>query len=37
MIKIDMSINAIILSFGLFISLTMAYVTRKHWHDQDKT
>ncbi|MEO8004062.1 MAG: lysophospholipid transporter LplT [Betaproteobacteria bacterium] len=37
MIKIDMSINAIILVFGLFISLTMAYVTRKHWHDQDRT
>ncbi|HEX4986032.1 MAG TPA: lysophospholipid transporter LplT [Burkholderiales bacterium] len=36
MIRVDMSINAIICCFGLFISATMALLTRKHWHDQDK-
>ncbi len=35
MIKIDLPIQAIIISFGLFIAGSMAYLTRKHWHDQD--
>jgi hypothetical protein len=36
MIKIDMPIRAIIVTFGLFIALVMAYLTRRHWHDQDQ-
>jgi LPLT family lysophospholipid transporter-like MFS transporter len=36
MIKIDVPIPAIIISFGLFIAVTMGYLTRKHWHDQDR-
>ena len=36
MIKIDMPIRAIIVTFGLFIALAMAYLTRRHWHDQDQ-
>jgi len=36
MIKIDVPIHAIIISFGLFIAVTMGYLTRKHWHDQDR-
>ncbi|MFL6582359.1 MAG: lysophospholipid transporter LplT [Burkholderiales bacterium] len=35
MIKADASIRGIIITFGLFIALTMGYLTRKHWHDQD--
>ena len=35
MIKVDVPIQAIIISFGLFIAVTMGYLTRKHWHDQD--
>ena len=37
MIKIDVPIEAIIITFGLFIAAAMAYLTRKHWHDQDRT
>ncbi len=37
MIKIDVPIQAIIISFGLFISAAMGYLTRKHWHDQDRS
>ena len=37
MIKIDVPIKAIIITFGLFIAAAMAYLTRKHWHDQDRT
>ena len=36
MIKIDVPIQAIIIAFGLFIATTMGYLTRKHWHDQDR-
>lgn len=36
MIKIDVPIQAIIIAFGLFIAVTMGYLTRKHWHDQDR-
>ena len=35
MIKVDVPIQAIIISFGLFIAVAMGYLTRKHWHDQD--
>ena len=37
MIKIDVPIHGIIVTFGLFIAFAMAYLTRKHWHDQDST
>lgn len=37
MIKLDVSIQAIIVSFGLFIALSMTYLTRRHWHDQDRS
>ena len=37
MIKIDVPIQAIIISFGLFIAAAMVYLTRKHWHDQDRS
>ena len=37
MIKIDVPIKAVIITFGLFIAAAMAYLTRKHWHDQDRT
>ncbi len=36
MIRVEMPIYAIILAFGSFIALTMGYLTRKHWHDQDR-
>lgn len=36
MIKADVSINAIIVCFGLFIAASMSLLTRKHWHDQDQ-
>ena len=36
MIKIDVPIHAIIISFGLLIAASMSYLTRKHWHDQDQ-
>jgi len=37
MIKIDVPIQAIIISFGLLIAAAMGYLTRKHWHDQDRS
>ena len=37
MIKIDMPIQAIIISFGMLIAAAMGYLTRKHWHDQDRS
>jgi LPLT family lysophospholipid transporter-like MFS transporter len=36
MIKGQLSVNTIIISFGLFVAGTMYYLTRKHWHDQDE-
>ena len=36
MIKAQLSINTIIITFGLFVSGTMYYLTRRHWHDQDE-
>jgi hypothetical protein len=35
MIKAELSINTIIIGFGLFIASAMYALTRKHWHDQD--
>lgn len=35
MIKVDVPTQVIIIAFGLFIAITMGYLTRKHWHDQD--
>jgi len=35
MIKADMSINTIVIVFGLFVALTMAWLAKKHGHDQD--
>jgi len=35
MIKADLSMNATIVAFGLFISATMTWITIKHWHDQE--
>ena len=37
MIKIDVPLQAIIISFGLLIAAAMGYLTRKHWHDQDRS
>lgn len=36
MIRAQLSINTIIIVFGLFVAATMYYLTRKHWHDQDE-
>jgi len=36
MIKAELSMNSIIVAFGLFIAATMASITIKHWHDQDQ-
>jgi hypothetical protein len=35
MIKAELGVNAIVVVFGLFVALTMAWLTRKHGHDQD--
>lgn len=35
MVKAGLCANAIVLAFGLFISATMAWLARKHGHDQD--
>ncbi|HEX7811849.1 MAG TPA: lysophospholipid transporter LplT [Burkholderiales bacterium] len=37
MIKAQLSINTIIITFGLFVAGTMYYLTRRHWHDQDES
>ena len=36
MIKAELSMNSIIVAFGLLIAVTMASITIKHWHDQDQ-
>ena len=36
MIRANLSINSIVVIFGLFVSLTMAWLTKKHGHDQDR-
>jgi LPLT family lysophospholipid transporter-like MFS transporter len=36
MIKVDVPVWAIIVTFGLFIAAAMGHLTRKHWHDQDQ-
>ncbi|MEQ1880002.1 MAG: lysophospholipid transporter LplT [Burkholderiales bacterium] len=35
MINAKMSMHTIVIAFGLFISVTMYLLTRRHWHDQD--
>jgi len=35
MIKADMSINTIVIIFGLLVALAMAWLAKKHGHDQD--
>ncbi|MEQ1636984.1 MAG: hypothetical protein ABL903_09830 [Methylococcales bacterium] len=35
MIRAEFSINTIVITFGLFIFITMALLTKKHGHDQD--
>ena len=35
MIDAGFSINTIVIVFGLFVSVTMAWLTKKHGHDQD--
>ncbi len=37
MIKAQLSVNTIIITFGLFVAGSMFYLTRKHWHDQDES
>ena len=37
MIKIDVPIQVIIISFGSLIAAAIGYLTRKHWHDQDRS
>ncbi len=36
MIKAGFSVNHIVIIFGLFISLTMGWLAKKHGHDQDR-
>jgi hypothetical protein len=35
MIDAGLSINTIVIVFGLFVSVTMGWLTKKHGHDQD--
>ncbi len=35
MIEAELSVNTIVIAFGLFISITMALLRNKHGHDQD--
>ena len=37
MINADIALHTIIIVFGLLISLSMAYLTHKHFHDQDSS
>lgn len=37
MIKIDVPLQIIIIAFGSLIAVAMGYLTRKHWHDQDRS
>ena len=37
MINADIALHTIIIVFGLLISLSMAYLTHKHFHDQDNS
>jgi len=36
MLKAGMTINPIIICFGIFVAGTMYAITRRHWHDQDE-
>ncbi|MDD5113605.1 MAG: hypothetical protein PHC94_06280 [Methylobacter sp.] len=35
MIKVGLAVNTIVIVFGLFVSSAMAWLTKKHGHDQD--
>jgi hypothetical protein len=35
MIEADLGVNTIVVVFGLFVAITMAWLTHKHGHDQD--
>jgi len=35
MIETGFSVNTIVIVFGLFITVTMAWLAKKHGHDQD--
>jgi len=35
MIKAGLAVNTIVIVFGLFVSSAMAWLTKKHGHDQD--
>ena len=35
MLQAEFSVNAIVVAFGLFISVTMAWLNKRHLHDQD--
>jgi hypothetical protein len=35
MVDADFSVNTIVVVFGLFVSVTMAWLNKKHSHDQD--
>ncbi|MDD2800172.1 MAG: hypothetical protein PHE96_01830 [Methylococcales bacterium] len=35
MIKAGFAVNTIVIVFGLFVSAAMAWLTKKHGHDQD--
>ena len=37
MIRVDVPLQIIIIAFGLLIAAAMGYLTRKHWHDQDRS
>src|SRR5205814_8621147 len=37
MLKLDFHIYTIIIIFGLFVSVAMAYLYKKHGHDQDNS
>jgi hypothetical protein len=35
MVDADFSVNTIVVVFGVFVSVTMAWLNKKHSHDQD--
>ena len=37
MIRVDVPLQIIIIAFGSLIAAAMGYLTRKHWHDQDRS
>jgi hypothetical protein len=35
MIKADLSVNTIVIVFGIFVTMAMGWLTKKHWCDQE--